>query len=326
MAAPGLYAQSYLKLLQEPDQTLLLYPEGQDSDKGIEGALGPGESNGNKRPEKCNQSGHIYNVGDSTRVDLYFPKKPNGQMVVVCPGGGYGFVSSHNEGKFVAEWLLSKGISVAVVIYRLPYGHWEIPLTDVQNVLRHCRYNAEKWGINQIGIMGFSAGGHLAACACNLYTEEHLRPDFSVLVYPVITLEDNITHEGTKTGLLGRDRWHDRSMTIDEWEAVQKQYAELTERYSMENQVSASTPPTFIVHCTDDTTVPVENSLRYYSSLTRHGVPVEMHIYPDGGHGWNFRSEKFVGKGNDVFKYARTEFETSLGRWLESIRKPADTL
>lgn len=321
MAAPGLYGQSYLKLLPVPDQTLRLYPEGQHSDTGLAGALGPGGSNGSTRPEETDNNGHISYVGDQARVDLYFPKKPNGQMIVVCPGGGYWVVSTHNEGGFVADWLLSKGISVAVVTYRLPYGHWEAPLRDVQNVFRYCRHNAEKWGISQIGVMGYSAGGHLAGCASTLFTDPATRPDFSVLIYPVVTFEDGVTHNDTRNNLLGYARWHDRSMNVDEWEKAQQQYAELVRRYSLEHQVNENTPPTFLAHSTDDRTVPVENSLRYYSSLTRHGVPAEMHIYPTGGHGWSFRSEKFVGKGNDVFKYARTEFEASLERWLEAIRK-----
>lgn len=320
-AAPCVYAQSYLKLLPEPSCTLPLYPEGQDSDKGLKGALGPGESNGCIQPEGCDQNGHISNVGDNARVDLYFPKKPNGQMIVVCPGGAYWFVSTHNEGGFVADWLISKGFTVAVVTYRLPYGHWEIPLTDVQNVFRYCRANAESWGIDQIGVMGYSAGGHLAATASTLYTDEVTRPDFSILIYPVISFNEAITHIDTRNNLLGWQRWHNKDMEVSEWESEQKLYRDLIERYSAENQVNENTPPTFLAHSSDDRTVPVENSLRYYRQLVKYGVPAEMHIYPTGGHGWGFRSEKFLGKGNDVFKYARSEFENSLERWLEDLRR-----
>lgn len=319
-AAPGLYAQSYAGLLPEPDATILLYPEGQNTDKGLEGALGPGESNGCDRPEEADNNGHISYVGDKARVDLYFPKNPNGQMIVVCPGGGYWVVSTHNEGGFVADWLLRKGISVAVVTYRLPYGHWNVPLTDVQNVFRYCRANAQAWGISQIGVMGYSAGGHLAATASTMFTDEITRPDFSVLIYPVITFDESLTHIDTRNNLLGYKRWHDRNVNADEWETAQKLYKELIRRYSAENQVNGQTPPTFLAHSSDDTTVPPGNSLRYYEALVRHNVPAEMHIYPTGGHGWSFRSEKFLGKGNDIFKYARGEFEASLERWLEAIR------
>lgn len=319
-AAPSVYAQHYARLLPKPSQTLLLYPEGQDSDKGLEGAAGPGESNGITAAEETDQNGHIRNVGDNARVDLYFPKKPNGQMIVVCPGGGYWVVSTHNEGGFVADWLVSKGFSVAVVTYRLPNGHWNVPMTDVRNVIRYCRSHAEEWGIKQVGVMGYSAGGHLAASVSTLFTEQSVRPDFSILIYPVISFDTEITHIDTRNNLLGYGRWHNRDVKVDEWEASQKLYAELTDRFSLERQVSTQTPPTFLAHSTDDRTVAVENSLRYYSSLVEKGVPAEMHIYPRGGHGWGFRSEKFLGKGNDVFVYARKEFETSLLRWLESLR------
>ena len=321
MAAPCLYAQSYSAPLPEPSETIILYPEGQDAGKGLDGACGPGESNGCHRPEEVDQNGHISYVGDNARVDLYFPEKPNGQMIVVCPGGAYWVVSTHNEGGFVADWLVRKGYSVAVVTYRLPYGHWEVPLTDIHNVFRYCRKRSEEWGISQIGVMGYSAGGHLAASASTLFTDAATRPDFSILIYPVISFKEGLTHIDTRNNLLGYKRWHDAEANVSEQKASQELYAKLIERYSLESQVSPDTPPTFLAHSSDDTTVSVENSLTYYSSLIREGVSAEMHIYPSGGHGWGFRSEKFLGKGNDVFKYAREEFERSLDRWLEGIRK-----
>lgn len=318
MAAPVAGAQPATKL--KPSRTLLLYPEGQNSDIGLEGAKGPLVSNGITRPEEMKPNGNIGYISDSARVDLYFPKKPNGQMVVVCPGGGYSIVSSYNEGVYVAEWMLQRGITVAVVKYRLPNGHWEVPLTDVQNVFRYCRSHAEEWGVEQIGVMGFSAGGHLAASATNLYVDDVTRPDFSVLIYPVITLGIE-THGGTKKQLLGpEEKWNDRSKTVAEWEEDMAEYNRLLEHYSLQNQVTSDTPVTFIAHCTDDRTVPVENSIMYYRRLVSDGVGAEMHIYPKGGHGWGFSAEKYVGKGKDRFSYARPEFERSLERWLEGIR------
>lgn len=306
----------------KPSQTLKLYPQGQNSDKGLEGAKGPLMSNGFTQAEEMNSHGNIAYISDDARIDLYFPKKPNGQMVVVCPGGGYWIVSSWNEGVYVADWMLSKGISVCVVKYRLPNGRWEIPLTDVQNAFRYCRKHAAEWGINQIGVMGFSAGGHLAASATNLFVDDVTRPDFSILIYPVASLNKKITHRGTRENLLGRDTvWNDRNKLVDEYRAAKKQHKELVEHYSLEKQVTKNTPPSFLAHCTDDTVVPVENSLRYYRSLVKNGVPAEMHIYPTGGHGWGFSSEKFVGKGKDRFSYAREEFYNSLERWLKSLRK-----
>ncbi|MDE5956383.1 MAG: alpha/beta hydrolase [Bacteroidales bacterium] len=323
MAAPGIFCTAQPSCKLKPSKTILLYPEGQNSEKGLEEARGPKASNGFSKPEHTDPScGNISYIADDARIDLYFPKKPNGQMVVVCPGGGYWIVSSWNEGVYTADWLLSQGITVCVVKYRLPNSRHEIPLTDVQNAFRYCRSHAAEWGINQIGVMGFSAGGHLAASASNLFTDDITRPDFSVLIYPVISLDKSITHKGTRENLIGSDRfWGDRDKKVDEFMQAQERHAELIEHYSLENRVSADTPQTFIVHCTDDTTVPVENSIRYYRSLVEKSVPAEMHIFPYGGHGFGFSSERFVGKGNDRFAGLRPEFESSLGRWLKSIRK-----
>jgi acetyl esterase/lipase len=199
--------------------------------------------------------------------------------------------------------MLERGITVAVVKYRLPNHHREVPYADVANTFRYCRAHAAEWHLNQIGVMGFSAGGHLAASASNLFVDEITRPDFSILIYPVITMHEKYTHQGTRKNLLGEN-----------------QTKEMLRRYSLQKQVTEHTPVTFLAHCTDDKTVPVENSLRYYQRLIHHNVPAEMHIYPTGGHGWGFSSEKFVGKGNDRFIYARSEFEKSLERWLADIR------
>ncbi len=304
------FAQPNTKL--RPTETVLLY--GTEIIDNIDPVVGKTiksagfemvEDNGLKGPETIAKNGNIGNIGVNARVDLYFPKKPNGQMAVVCPGGGYAIVSSWNEGTYVAEWMLSKGITVAVVKYRMPNGHWEVPLTDVQNAFRYCRAHAAEWGVKQIGVMGFSAGGHLAASATNLYVDDITRPDFSVLVYPVIVMEDGVTHAGTKKYLLGEDgKWNGK----------------LQERFSLEKQITKNTPATFIIHCTDDRTVPVENTLRYYRRLVDHKVPAECHIFPSGGHGWGFSAEKYVGEGKDKFAYGREEFYNSLERWLKNLR------
>lgn len=316
--AAGVSAQP--KNAPEPSRTILLYPEGQESGKGLPEAEGPGESNGITAREKCSPEGNISMISDSARFDLYFPKKPNGQMVIVCPGGGYYFVSSYNEGTYVADWMLQRGFTVAVVKYRLPNGHWEVPLTDVQNTFRYCRAHAEEWGISQIGVIGFSAGGHLAASATTMYTDQTTRPDFSILIYPVISLDRSITHSGTRECLIGNDaRWMSRTgKTFTQWKEDTKTMETLAERYSLQNNVTADTPPVFLAHCTDDTTVPVENSLLFYRALVSAGVPAEMHIFPAGGHGWGFSTVKFV--KNDNLGYCRAEFEASLERWLESLK------
>ena len=204
----------------------------------------------------------------------------------------------------------------------MPNGNWNIPLQDIQNAFRYCRAHAQEWGVNQIGVMGFSAGGHLAASTSTLFVDEITRPDFSILVYPVITMNKTATHMGTRTNLIGKDeKWDNRDVMLKDFEEAQKMKHELERRYSLEAQVTKDTPSTYLIHCTDDTVVPVINSVNYYWSLKQHNVPVEFHIYPTGGHGWGFSAEKFVGKGNDRFAYARSEFETSLSRWLESLRK-----
>ncbi|MCF0174420.1 MAG: alpha/beta hydrolase [Bacteroidaceae bacterium] len=302
-----------------PNQTLLLYPQGQSVNEGIAG--GPIESNGLSGDETLTETGNLGNISDNARIDLYFPKKPNGQMVIVCPGGGYKYVSSFNEGVYVAEWMLARGITVCVVKYRMPNGHWRVPLNDVQNAFRYCRAHAAEWKINQIGVMGFSAGGHLAASASTLFKDEITRPDFSVLVYPVITIHRPLTHNGTRANLLGKDAvWKDRNKLVDEYEQAQREWDRLKEIYSLQNMVNANTPPTYIVLCEDDKTVPAENSLMYYQQLLKFKVPSEMHIFPTGGHGWGFSSEKYVGKGNDKFSYARPYFEQTLERWLSAQR------
>lgn len=268
------------------------------------------ESNGLTGPETIDKKGILRNVSDLARVDLYFPKKPNGQMVVVCPGGGYVKLSTYGEGQYVADWMLSKGITVAVVKHRLPNGHWTIPLEDVHNVFRYCRENAQKWNVSQIGVIGFSAGGHLAACASNLYVDEVTKPDFSILVYPVTTFDYNIYKSGTRPGLIGSDEL---------WVGNEAKLNELVEYYSMEKRVNAQTPQTFIAHSTNDKTL-VDNSLIYYKSLITHKVPVEMHLWKTGGHGWGFSSEKLVGKGKDKLAAHREEFYRVLAKWLESIK------
>ncbi len=319
-------AQPKTKL--RPNETVLLY--GTELIDNIDPVVGKTilsagfemlESNELTGPEEINDFGNLHNGNVNARFDLYFPKKPNGQMIIVCPGGGYKYTSSYNEGVYVAEWMLSKGITVAVVKYRMPNGHWEVPLTDVQNTFRYCRAHAAEWGVKQIGVMGFSAGGHLAATTTNMFVDDITRPDFSVLVYPVITMEDGITHKGTKTNLTGKAaKWNDKSKSVTQYEADMAQYSGLLTRYSIDTQVKDNTPTSFIIHCTDDKTVPIENTIRYYRSLVAHKVPAEVHIFPSGGHGWGFSSEKYTGEGKDKFSYGRDEFYKSLERWLESVR------
>lgn len=207
----------------------------------------------------------------------------NGSSVIICPGGGYTHLSINKEGYKVAKWLNSIGVSAFVLKNRLPTDVTMKdksigPLQDAQEAIRMVRRNAKKWNLDasKVGIMGFSAGGHLASTASTHYNdkvyesdETSARPDFSVLIYPVISMEDGITHNGSKVNLLGKIA-----------------SASVIDKYSNEKQVDADTPPTFLIHSTDDTVVPVENSINYYLALKENKVPAELHIYEDGGHGF----------------------------------------
>lgn len=216
-------------------------------------------------------------------------EKSNGTSVIICPGGGYGHLAINKEGYKVAKWFNSLGISAFVLKYRLPSDLTMKdktigPLQDAQEAIRMVRRNANKWHLDptKIGIMGFSAGGHLASTISTHYSDKvydskdnvSARPDFSILIYPVISMEDGITHNGSKINLLGANA-----------------SKEMTAKYSNEKQVDSNTPKAFLVHATDDKVVPVENTINYYLALKEHNVLGEMHIYEKGGHGFGLGIE-----------------------------------
>ncbi|MFD2941588.1 alpha/beta hydrolase [Flavobacterium notoginsengisoli] len=219
-------------------------------------------------------------------LSIFIPKeaKPNQTAVVICPGGGYTHLAFDKEGTKVAEWFNSLGITAFVLKYRMPADltmkNKNIgPLQDAQEALRYVRQNAAKWNIdpNKIGILGFSAGGHLAATLSTHYDDKvyesnfkvSARPDFSILIYPVISMENEITHKGSQTNLLGNNPSQ-----------------ELINNFSNEKKVTAKTPPAFLIHATDDTVVIPENSINYYLALKKNGVTAELHLYEKGGHGF----------------------------------------
>lgn len=227
----------------------------------------------------------IYRVTDPS-LDVYTapPEKSNGTAVVICPGGGYIRLAADKEGHDVALWLNNQGISAFVLKYRLPSDKIMKdksigPLQDVQEAVRLVRRNAAKWHLktNKIGVMGFSAGGHVASSAATHFNDTvyqskdttSARPDFSLLIYPVISMNSKITHKGSHDNLIG-----------------EHPSAELTKRFSNELQVTDQTPPAFLVHAFDDGTVPVENSINYALALKKNHVPCELHIYQQGGHGF----------------------------------------
>ncbi len=218
------------------------------------------------------------------QIEVYLPNKKSatGQAVIICPGGGYSILAYDWEGTDIAKFFNAHGIAAFVLKYRLPdslssTSPDKVPLLDAKQAMRVVRSHAVEWNVNpnKIGIMGFSAGGHLAS-TLSTHFEEETKPNFSVLIYPVISMDKNIAHMGSRNNLIGK---HPSDAMI--------------KLYSNELQISNQTPPTFIVHASDDSAVPVENSLYYYQALKKNGVPAEMHIYPTGGHGFGLA----LGKG-----------------------------
>lgn len=242
--------------------------------------------------EESTQQGilRIANVQTPT-IEVYLPTKQaaTGKAVVIFPGGGYAILAYDWEGTDFAKWFNAQGIAAIVVKYRLPISKSltdpkEVPLMDAQRAVRLVRHHAKDWDIDpsKVGVMGFSAGGHLASTVSTQYNHEvnrpkdvidglSARPDFSILVYPVISFRDAAVHSGSRKNLIG-----------------ESPSQELMDRFSGELNVNSETPPTFLVHAQDDKGVPIENSFLYYKALHQNGVKASLHIYPSGGHGFGF--------------------------------------
>lgn len=262
LAAALVTSLSYLAAAAEP-KVELLWPDG------APGAKGNAE-------------------GDKPTLTIYLPpaEKATGAAVVICPGGGYGHLATDHEGLQIGQWLNSFGVAGFMVKYRhsntgAGYGH-PAPLQDAQRAVRIVRSRGKEWGVdpNRIGILGFSAGGHLASTAITHFNESFCeakdkidrvscRPDFAVLVYPVISLTESFTHVGSRRNLLGASP-----------------EPALVEKMSSEKQVTPQTPPTFLIATWEDTGVPAENSIAFYLALRKAKVPAEMHIFLKGPHGF----------------------------------------
>lgn len=231
----------------------------------------------------------IANITSPT-VTVFKPAKQdaNKTALIVCPGGGYARVAAGHEGTEVAEAFNKIGVTVFVVKYRMPFDSCMtnkeiVPLQDLQQTIKLVRDRAAIFDINPslLGVLGFSAGGHLVSTGITKFTTSYienanntsLRPDFAILVYPVISMDSSICHKGSRDNLLGK-----------------KASAAKLDLFSSELQVTGQTPPTFLVHASDDKSVPVENSIRFYQALIKNKVNAEMHIYQNGGHGFGLQN------------------------------------
>lgn len=231
----------------------------------------------------------------------FLPEKPSGKAIVGVPGGGYSMLSNTHEGYLASEWLNKRGISYFVVNYRLPNGDRTLPMGDVQKGIRIVRDSAAVWNIHprDVGIMGFSAGGHLAS-VISTHSDYEVRPDFTILFYPVISMDEKVTHKYSCRNFLGEEGQKDK---------------ELVRRFSTQNAVKRHlTPPALIISANDDRLVPfVTNGLAYYTAMRKAGNECTMHVYPTGDHGFGF---------GHWFKY-HDQLLTDLGIWLDNLQTPA---
>ncbi len=233
----------------------------------------PAEHNGITTPEVRNDDWSLSNVSEAA-IYVWPAKGENtGMAILICPGGGYTHQAANHEGMQFAEWFASQGITAVVLKYRLPNGHSEIPVADARQAMKVIREHAAEWGVDpqRVGVIGFSAGGHLASTLLTRF-DEGSRPDFGILFYPVITMT-HATHGGSRYHLLGENPSQ-----------------ELVELYSNELQVTPGTPPTMIFFSDDDNVVPPVNATMFYNALKACRVPSTMYIFPSDGHGWGFRN------------------------------------
>jgi acetyl esterase/lipase len=236
---------------------------------------------------------------DKAELTVYLPdeKKATGRAVVCCPGGGYSHLAMDHEGHQWATFFNNQGIAFIVLKYRMPHGNRLVPISDAEEAIKTVRRHTAEWHIdlNDIGIMGFSAGGHLASTIAT-HSKGEAAPNFQILFYPVITMDLGFTHKGSHDNFLGEGH-------------SKKELRKLEADYSNDLQVNRTTPRAFLALSDDDKAVPAANGLNYYEQLYKHDVPASIHVYPTGGHGWGYR-ESFAYHYHVIFE---------LKAWLESF-------
>lgn len=239
------------------------------------------------------ESPEVVTLKSGSQILIYKPVSGKAKKgIVVCPGGGYTFLATDHEGTRLAHWFSKNDIAAVVLLYRMPKGDCKVPLTDAAEAIEYMRkHSDELGGYEQVGIMGSSAGGHLASTAATHLTGKK-GVDFHILLYPVITMELGVTHKGSHDNLLGNNPT-----------------AELERQYSNELRVTEETSRAFIFLASDDKTVPAENSMRYVNALLKCKVPCTLHMYPTGGHGWGWSDGYFYKK----------QWISELLRWLEQF-------
>lgn len=287
---------SHLCISLNAQEIIELYP----------GDIPNSKKSGIKETGGASPAGFVTNVTIPT-LEIYLPErdKATGAAVVICPGGAYRGLAYQSEGVRTAKGFMENGIAAFLLKYRLPHDSTMIdkkigPLQDAQQAIKTVRDNAGKWGIDadRVGIMGFSAGGHLASTAATHFqktfienkSNTNLRPDFVILIYPVISMKDNLTHADSRTNLLGNNP-----------------SKELIDHFSNELQVTESTPPAYLTHTGDDNVVDVDNSILFYESLRHNKVPAELHLYPKGNHGF-------------VLAQPAEEWMLPIFKWMKSLK------
>lgn len=267
-----------METIQQKNRIILLWPDEAPTSNGLAGV------------ELEDAPNAISNISNPSLL-VYPATKPNGKAILMCPGGGLSKISIGHEGRDMAAWFNAQGITYAVLKYRMPNGHREVSLDDVRQGLRILHNYSEEWKITKVGVMGASIGGYIAGHAA-IFGVDDARPDFQILLYPVISMLPHLTHLKSRKRLLGANPMHEEE-----------------EAFSLELHVNSLTPPAFIALASDDEAVSPENSVLYYLALLKNKVSASLHIYPKGGHSFGFR---------DNFVYKR-QWTDELEKWLSTI-------